>query len=69
MQSLWDFFPAKVKFGEHIQTHTGDKPYFYDTCGFAFAVKLALVQHLRTHTGDKPNTYKECESCFYRRYI
>ncbi|KAK3100752.1 hypothetical protein FSP39_024711 [Pinctada imbricata] len=48
---------------KHQRTHTKEKTYKCDECGYSTAEGSNLKKHQRTHTGEKP--YK-CDKCEYR---
>ncbi|XP_066970635.1 protein tramtrack, beta isoform-like isoform X29 [Macrobrachium rosenbergii] len=47
----------------HINSHTGNRPYSCPYCSSAFTQKSNLSTHIRIHTGEKPFS---CSFCQYR---
>ncbi|XP_014243717.1 zinc finger protein 664-like [Cimex lectularius] len=50
---------------DHINLHTGAKPYLCQICGRSFSQKASLKQHTRTHNAIRPHKCTECDQGFY----
>ncbi|XP_026477455.1 zinc finger and SCAN domain-containing protein 12-like [Ctenocephalides felis] len=46
---------------EHMNTHTGKRPYQCEQCSKSFASKYTMAAHMKTHT-DRPRPY-QCSQC------
>jgi len=54
-------FSSKNLLEEHMNTHTGVRPYKCDTCGKDFASKYTYKSHVKTHE-LRPRLFK-CSQC------
>lgn len=50
---------------DHVNLHTGLKPYLCPHCGKYFSQKASLKQHCRTHNTIRPHKCPECPQSFY----
>ena len=58
----WRFlFANELKY--HMRSHSQQKPFLCDICGYAASSKCRLTRHRRTHTGER--NY-HCEYCSYK---
>ncbi|XP_022080880.1 sal-like protein 1 [Acanthaster planci] len=56
--------PTKTHLNEHMNVHTGKKPYKCLVCGFSSAFRSSLMRHLIVHTGTSKQF--KCDSCHYQ---
>lgn len=55
------FYSSRNLLEEHINTHTGVRPYVCENCGKDFASKYTYKAHVKTHE-IRPRPY-ECSQC------
>lgn len=65
---------CKGKLGQHLRTHSGDRPFPCTVCPRRFISKDILRAHMRVHTGEKPYVCMYCGKKFahgapYRYHI
>ena len=61
-------FLQKHHLKQHMNTHTGDRPFRCDKCTASFAQKHSLKRHKQTHTGEKPFQCDHCSAVFSLRH-
>ena len=59
-------FPFPSKLERHMQSHTGERPFFCTLCKATFSCQSNLGTHERTHSGEKPFSCPHCDSAFSR---
>ncbi|OCT73623.1 uncharacterized protein znf605.S [Xenopus laevis] len=60
-------FPYKHLLDNHMQTHTGDRPYVCSDCDKCFAKINHLTIHKRVHTGVRPHVCSVCQRSFRQK--
>lgn len=56
--------PTKTHLNEHMNIHSGKKPYKCLVCGFSSAFRSSLMRHLIVHTGTSKQF--KCDQCHYQ---
>lgn len=56
-------FVFKNELTYHLRSHSQEKPYLCDICGYAASTKIRLQRHNITHTGERKY---HCEYCTYK---
>ena len=56
-------FVFKNELSYHLRSHSQEKPYLCDICGYAASTKIRLQRHNVTHTGERKY---HCEYCTYK---
>ena len=56
-------FVFKNELTYHLRSHSQEKPYLCDLCGYAASTKIRLQRHNITHTGERKY---HCEYCTYK---
>lgn len=59
--NLYYLYSSRNLLEEHINTHTGVRPYVCESCGKDFASKYTYKAHIKTHE-VRPRPY-ECSQC------
>ncbi|XP_035713565.1 zinc finger protein 431 [Folsomia candida] len=56
-------FKTRTDLGQHIYTHTTEKPFKCATCGKSFAFRKVLRNHKRTHIQKSSRETLKCQLC------
>ncbi|XP_032903499.1 zinc finger and BTB domain-containing protein 12-like isoform X1 [Amblyraja radiata] len=57
-------FKKNARLAQHINVHTGFKPYCCAVCGRNFTQKRSLKDHMNVHNGDAPHCCSYCDMRF-----
>ncbi|XP_066999202.2 uncharacterized protein [Anabrus simplex] len=60
-------FGSPGKLGQHMYSHTGERPFECTQCNKAFSSKFKLVRHVLIHSDERRYRCTVCERTFHRK--